>query len=165
MGTLNDVQLVNNFGEETQNQIVGGKGIVQLMRCQVTFAQLNAAGSGVALNLPLAKLIPNKAIIKQVYYNVLTTFADNGTSTDQDSSTLSLGANTAIDLKAAIAISNGANPWDAGIGAGIPVNTAATMVKATADRTPVVKWTHGSGDSTALTAGVMNVYIEYVEGT
>lgn len=165
MGTINDITLVNNFGEQTSNEVVGGAGALLLQRCTVTYAQLNAATSGVALALPLASVIPNKAIVKQVWYNVTTTFVDNGTSTDADSSTIALGFNTTVDLKAAIAISNGANPWDAGIGAGIPIGTAATMIKATADRTPTAKWTHGTGDSTALTAGSMNVYIEYVEGT
>lgn len=163
MGTVNDLTLVNNFGEQTTNQIVGGSGTQFLQRLAVGFADLNAAGSGVALVLGLA--IPINAIIKKVYYNVTTTFADNGTSTDQDTSTLSIGANSAVDLKAAVTIANGANAWDVGIVDGIPTGTAATMVKATAARHVNVSWTHGSGNSTALIAGQMNVYVEYVLGT
>ena len=165
MGTRNDITLINNFGEQTQNEVIGGNGCLQLQRSKVTFAELNAAGTGVALVLPLSKAIPDNAIIKQVWYNVLTTFADNGTAGDADTSTLSLGLNTNVDLKAAVAISNGANPWDAGIGAGIPVGTAATMVKATAERTLKCVWTAGTGNATALTAGEMDVFVEYVQGT
>lgn len=161
--------MTNNFGEKYTWSINGGNspaGIslygVYVQRLSVGFAALNTAGSAVALNL--GSQLPNKAIIKQVYYNVTTTFVDNGTSGDADTSTLSIGANSAVDLKAAIAISNGANPWDAGIGAGIPINTAASMVKTTAARFVNITWTHGSGNSTALTAGAMDIFVEYVIG-
>ncbi len=169
---MKTIYLENQFGEVSENYIIGGDSPAALQnagiplfvqRVKVGFAALNAATSGIAL--VLGDAIPNKAIIKQVWYNVITTFADNGTSTDQDSSTISIGANTAVDLKAAIAISNGANPWDAGIGAGIPVGTAAAMVKTTAARHINVTWTHGTGNSTALTAGEMDVFVEYAQGT
>lgn len=150
-----------NVGIDPNGVIIPGTPVV-VQRLQVTFAMLNAIGSGVALNM--GGMLPIASIIKNVYYNVLTTFLDNGTSSNLDSSTLSIGANTAVDLKAAIAISNGANPWDAGIGAGIPVGTAATFVKTTAARNLNVTWTHGSGDSTALVAGEMYLFVEYVQG-
>lgn len=162
MGTLNQLTLVNQFGEESINQIVSANGLTNVKSALVTFAQLNAAGTGVAL--PLGFAIPDKHIIKQVYYNVLTTFKDTGTSGDADSSTLSLGANSAVDLKAAVAISDGTNPWDAGIKAGIPINTVATMVKTTAERQCSVTWTAGTGNATALEAGSMVVYVEFVKG-
>lgn len=158
----------DNFGMQYTFSILGGTAPiaiqpgVYMQRVSVGFAALNAATSGVAVTLGTA--IPNKAIIQQVYYNVTTTFLDNGTAGNLDTSTLSIGANTAVDLKAAIAISNGANAWDAGIGAGIPLGTAATMVKTTASRFINVTWTHGTGDSTALVAGAMDIYIQYVQG-
>ena len=60
-------------------------------------------------------------------------------------------------VKAAIAISNGANPWDAGVPAtGIPDNDIANFVVLTADRkllaTVAVE---------TLTAGELDVYVEY----
>lgn len=149
----------NNFGDKWNFTILQGQQVTT-QRLRVTYSALNTATSGVALSL--GRSIPSGAVIKQVYYVVSTTFVDNGTSTDADTSTISIGANTNVDLKAAISIVNGANPWDAGIGAGIPINTAATMVKLTAARNIKVVWTHGTGDSTALTAGVMDIYVDYV---
>ncbi|CAB4149691.1 hypothetical protein UFOVP558_19 [uncultured Caudovirales phage] len=158
--------LKNQFGEQSNNTVLstgtfGGYG-VYVQRLSVTFAQLNTATSGVALSLGVA--LPDKAIIRQVYYNVRTTFADSGTAGDADTSTLSIGANTNVDLKAAVTIANGANAWDAGIGAGIPVGTAATMVKTTAARNIKVVWTAGTGNATSLTAGAMDIFVEYVYG-
>lgn len=150
---------VNNFGDKFTQTILQGTQVTT-QRLRVTYSALNAKGTGVALSL--GNSIPSGAVIKQVYYVVQTTFVDSGTSGDADTSTLSIGANTNVDLKAAIAISNGANPWDAGIGAGIPVNTAATMVKTTAARNIKVVWTAGTGNATALTAGVMDVFVDYV---
>lgn len=87
-------------------------------------------------------VIPSGAIIKQVWFDVLT--APSGGS-------LAFKAQTTGDLKASLA----AGSWT-GIVAGIPVGTAATMIKMTADRT--VKMTVGSG---TLTQGKINAYIEY----
>lgn len=149
----------NQFGDKWNFTITQGTQVTT-QRLRVTYQALNAKTSGVALSL--GNSIPSGAVIKQVYYVVQTTFADSGTSTDADTSTISIGANTNVDLKAAIAINNGANPWDAGIAAGIPINTAATMVKLTAARNIKVVWTAGTGNATALTAGVMDIYVDYV---
>lgn len=159
MGTLNDITLKNNFGEQTSNQVIPGVGTLALVRLAVGFAALNAATSGVALNL--SNSLPINAIIKNVYADVSTAFVDNGTSGNANTSTISLGANTGVDLKAAVALSG----YTTGIKAGVPINTAATMVKLTAARIVTATWTHGTGDSTALTAGQMNVYVEYVLGS
>lgn len=150
---------VNNFGDKYTQTILGGTQVTTV-RFKVTYQDLNTAGTGVRLNL--GTQIPSGAVVKQVYYVVTTTFADNGTAGNADTSTISLGLNSNVDLKAAIAISDGTNPWDAGIKAGIPVNTVATMVAATAARYVGIVWTDGSGDSTALTAGVMDIYVDFV---
>ena len=149
----------NNFGDKWNFTILQGQQVTT-QRVRVTYTALNAATTGVAISL--GRSIPSGAIIKQVYYVVQTTFLDSGTAGNADTSTISIGANTNVDLKAAVAISNGANPWDAGIAAGIPVNTAATMIKLTAARSIKVVWTAGTGDATALTAGVMDIYVDYV---
>lgn len=168
--SLPTIYLENNFGEKTENFIFGGTSVaanavgvpIFLQKLNVGFAALNTAGSGVALSLGN---LPAKAIITNVFFNVLTSFTDNGTSSDADTSTISAGAVTQVDLKAAIAISNGANPWNAGFTAGIPVGTAATFVKPAAAAHVTVTWTHGSGNSTALVTGNMDVFVEYVQGT
>jgi hypothetical protein len=100
----------------------------------------------------LGVFLPDKAIITRAYYQVKTTF-----TSANDSATIALQANTANDLKAAVAISNGANPWDAGIHDGVPVGTAATMVALTAERE--LKVVVGVQ---ALTAGRANLFVEYV---
>lgn len=149
----------NQFGDKWNFTITQGTQVTT-QRLRVTFSALNAKTSGVALSL--GNSVPIGAVIKQVYYVVQTTFVDSGTSSNADTSTISIGANTNVDLKAAVAISNGANPWDVGIAAGIPINTAATMIKLTAARNIKVVWTAGTGDATALTAGVMDIFVEYV---
>jgi len=129
----------------------------------VGFAALNAATTGVAALFGTA--IPDNAIIKQVYYDVVSTFIDNGTAGDADSATIKIGLEDQDnDVLAAVAISDGGNPFDAGIHAGIQVGTAATMIKLSAARQLAVTWTAGTGDSTALTAGAMNVFVEWVQG-
>lgn len=96
--------------------------------------------------------LPSGAIVKRVFYKVKTTF-----TSAMDAATIALGLNTGVDVKAAIAISNGANPWDAGVPAtGIPDNDIANFVVLTADRkllaTVAVE---------TLTAGELDVYVEY----
>lgn len=158
----------NNFGDQFTWSILGGTSQAAgqygkyLQRVSVGYAQLNTAGTGVAVSL--GSEIPDNAIVTNVYYDVLTTFADSGTAGNADTSTLSIGVNTDVDLKAAVAINDGSNPWDAGIKAGIPVGTAATMVKLTDKRFIKVEWTAGTGNATALTAGAMDIYVEYVLG-
>jgi hypothetical protein len=98
--------------------------------------------------------LPAKAIITRLSYEVLTTF-----TSATDAGTIALSVEAADDLKAAVAISNGANPWDAGIKAGIPVATAATYVKTTVARKIVA-----TVAVEALTAGKMYVYADYVQG-
>lgn len=113
--------------------------------------------------------LPTKAIVTKAWVDIVTTFADGAS----DSATIALSIESAGDLVAAIAISNGANPWDAGLH-DTKVNNfaldgnaltqlamasarAATMIKTTAARqiTATVA-------AAALTAGKMNVFVEYV---
>lgn len=93
-----------------------------------------------------AAIIPNKAIIAQVYIDWLTPCTSGG------SATISLQANSAGDLLNALAVASAT-----GITAGIPVGTAGTMVKATADRT--LKLVIATA---ALTAGVANIFVDFV---
>jgi hypothetical protein len=118
----------------------------------------------------LGVYIPTKAVITKVWYDVVTTF----TSGD-DSATIALHIQAADDVVAAQAISASGDIWDAGIrgskigypnfGADAAHDSAAevaalfagSMLKTTAERqitaTVAVQ---------ALTAGKLNVFVEYV---
>jgi hypothetical protein len=93
-----------------------------------------------------AAVIPNKAIITDSMIDVITAPTSGG------SATIALGANTTTDLKAATAIAS-----YTGIVAGVPVGTAATAVKTTADRTVTATIAVA-----ALTAGKFYVMVEYI---
>lgn len=100
--------------------------------------------------------LPSGAIVKRVFYKVKTTFTSS-----TDAATIALGLNTTTDVKAAIAISNGANPWDAGAPAEcIQDNAIGNFLELTADRqlkaTVAVE---------TLTAGEMDVYVEFAYAT
>lgn len=97
--------------------------------------------------------VPAKAMITRAWYKVTTTF----TSAGADAGTIAIHAESADDIVAAIAISNGGNPWDAGKHEGIEIDTAATAVETTADRTLTV--TVGAQN---LTAGKLVLWVEYV---
>ncbi len=114
----------------------------------------NAGERTIAPHL-ISVALPAKAIIKQFYYQVLTTF-----TSATDAATIALSVEGANDLVSAIAISNGANPWDAGnMVAGIPVGTAATMVKTT-----VARQITATVAVEALLTGKMYIYADYVQG-
>jgi hypothetical protein len=90
-------------------------------------------------------VLPNKAVIKQVIFDVKTA------CTTGASGTLSFGANTTTDLKAATAAAS----WT-GLVAGVPVGTAATAVKTTAQRTLTASIATG-----IIAACDINAFIEY----
>lgn len=150
---------------------ISNAGVVSLasgaLLCEsysVGFAALNAATSGVAALFGTA--LPDNAIIKNVIYDVTGTFQDNGTAGDADTSTIKIGLEDQDnDVVAAIAISNGAAPWDAGLHDTIEDGAAANALKLSAARQLAVTWTAGSGDATALVAGAMDVYVFWVQGS
>jgi len=99
--------------------------------------------------------LPDNAIVIKAFYRVLTTFTSAG-----DLATIALGvqSDAAAGIKVAVAINNGANPWDAGNHDAIPDGAAANMVtQLTAARqflaTVAVE---------AITAGVLQVFAQYV---
>jgi hypothetical protein len=98
--------------------------------------------------------LPNDAVITRAWFEVLTTF-----TSATDAATLAVTTQTAGDVKAAIAISNVANPWDAGYTEGIQAGAAANFVKLSAEREIVV-----AVAVEALTAGKMVIFVEYVIG-
>lgn len=119
----------------------------------------------------LGVYLPDNAIVTRAWYEVVSTF----TSAGADAGTIALSVQTADDIVAAVAISNGANPWDAGlhgtkVGSGARSGNAetalvandsdvATMVKLTA-----IRQLTATVATQALTAGKLNLYVEYVLG-
>lgn len=93
-------------------------------------------------------VIPDNAIIQDVLIDVLTT------PTTNSGGTLALKAQSSGDLKGATAAASFAGLMD-----GVPVGSAATSIKLTADRT--LKLTVASA---VLTGGIFNVYVEYLLG-
>lgn len=111
-----------------------------------TYNLLDEDGNVVAL--------PAGAIITQVYFDIVTAFTSTG-----GTGTIALTANTSGDLLAAVDADT--LPLSAGHpGAGIPVGTAATMVKTTADRNLSL-----AVATAALTAGKIHVFVDYVLST
>lgn len=94
--------------------------------------------------------LPNKAIVTNCVIDVITTLTSSGTAN------LALGTGqTTTDLKASTAYSSFTGGT---LVACVPVGSAATSIKLTADRTPIMTL---SG-TTPLTAGKFNVMISYL---
>lgn len=94
-------------------------------------------------------VIPNKAVIVGCIIDVQTP------ATTSASGTISLSTGqTAADLKAATAAAS-----YTGLVACVPVGTAATAIKITADRTMVAAIATG-----AITAGKFTVFVQYILG-
>ena len=93
--------------------------------------------------------LPDNTIITNVLFDVVTAFVSTG-----GTGTVALKANAANDLLSAV----DADTLSA-IHAGIPVGTAATSVKLTADRDITL-----SIATAVMTAGKVVVHIEYFEG-
>lgn len=94
-------------------------------------------------------VIPNKGIIRDVLIDVVTAPTSGGSTAIAVSS----GQVTA-DLLVAASYSG-----FTGLMPGVPVGTAATAIKMTADRSPVIVL--GQNGGVALTAGKLNVHIQY----
>jgi hypothetical protein len=139
-----------------QQAAVGSDGLGVLGVARATFDPSANSGQRTIGAHGLGVTIPDNAIIVGGFYETLTTL-----TSATDAATLALHVQSANDIKSAIAISNGANPWDAGLGAIIPkANTPeSTGIKLTAAReitaTVAVE---------ALTAGKVTVFIYYVVG-
>lgn len=146
-----------------------------LSACYVATAVFDTAAtdsSGVA-NTTIAAhgtgvFLPAKAVITSFWWDVITTF----TTASADAGTIAVSAQSANDLVAAIAVSAAGDVWDAGMHAGKPGNYAldgnaltqiaagaalsASWLKLTAEREIVV-----TVAGQVLTAGKMNLYVEY----
>lgn len=112
-----------------------------------------AAKGGAIGTINLGVFVPNKAIIMDGVVDVLTTFV----TASADAGTVALRLQGAGDLVAAIAVSDVTNPWDAGLHNIIPVGTAATMIKLTAQRQLAITIA-----GQVVTAGKLKVFLRYV---
>ena len=110
-------------------------------------------GATGAINLGVT--IPDNAIVIGGFVEVLTTC----TTENADAGTGALHIEGANDLVAAIAVSDGSNPWDAGIHNIIPAGTGATAIKVTAARAITLTIA-----TQAWTEGEFNVWLQYVIG-
>lgn len=119
-----------------------------VLKCVYSFAVNGGAVSTILLNDDLgnAAILPIKTIITGVYFDFYTAFTSGG------SATVACGANTTVDLVAATAVAS-----CTGLLAGIPVSTAATAVKLTAQRQIGITIAVA-----ALTAGAANIFVEFV---
>lgn len=148
-----DVRNLANYGGggnlrkiQLGTQLVDKK--VQVMKALYSYA-VQGGSTAASVNLKDVDgkdaVLPDNAVITKVIFDVLTAPTSTG------SATIAFGANSTTDLKAATAIAS-----YTGLVAGIPVGTAGTSVKTTAQRTLTA--TIGTAD---LTAGKINVFVEY----
>lgn len=97
--------------------------------------------------------LPNTAVITRTWVDVQTTFTS---ATDAATIALGVATQSAAGFKAAVAISNGANPWDAGQKDLLQTGAAANFIKLTADRL-----VNAVVAVEALTAGKLVLNVEY----
>jgi len=118
----------------------------------------------------LGVYIPDNAVITRAWVDVVTTF----TSAGADAGTIALHVQAADDIVAAIAISDASNVWDAGIHGskiGFPAIAGSTasdtalevaaLFAASMLKTTDVREITATVATQALTAGKLNVYLEY----
>lgn len=143
-----------NKMNSTAQLIRMGTALEGQVGCARAFYDFSVVGGAVStINLRdeegNAIALPNKAIITSVFIDVVTAMTSAG-----GAGTISLGANTTTDLRAAVDADT-----LSGISAGIPVGTAATAVKLTAERNLTV-----SIATEALTAGKFMAVVYWVLG-
>lgn len=132
------------------NQLAQKRGSI---RCSYSFARDGGAVGSISLKDAdgNAVVLPAKAIIMQATIDVVLAPTSGGSATIALTSGASAG-----DLLAATAF--GSAPWSTiGVKAGIPVGTAATMIKLAADGSVAMVVAVA-----ALTAGKVNVFLDYV---
>ena len=104
--------------------------------------------------------LPAGYVLRSVWYEVTDTFTSDDTT--PDSTTLKLSMESDADILAAIAISDGSNPFDAGFqDTLVTPSTETDNVRLTQSRNLSITVTNGAGATAGLTAGAMNLYAEY----
>lgn len=125
-----------------------GTGVMRVACATYDFAVQGGATGAKKLGVT----IPKGAIIWESLIDVVTTC----TTASSDAGTMAISVASANDIVSAIAVSDGSNPWDSGRHAGVPVGSAATCIKLTADC--VVTATIATQ---AFTAGKFHIWLMY----
>ena len=125
-----DEAFVGRLSEDTDRR--DGTAHVKKLRVTYDFAVLGGAISPITLG-GFADKIPDNATVLGGIIDVLTTLTTAGA----DAGTIAISVESADDVVAAIAVSAGSNPWDAGLQSVVPVRTKATSFKTTAERSIV----------------------------
>lgn len=149
--------LNQGYGASTQlgTQVVSKK--VHVLRGQWSYAVAGGASGSLSLRDVDGKaaVIPDNAIVQDCVIDVITAPTSSAYPTVAFSTGQSAG-----DLKTATAIAS-----VSGLMACVPVGSAATSIKMTADRTPTITITTVSVTAThSLTAGKIDVFIKYILG-
>jgi hypothetical protein len=132
---------------------VSGLGGLGVARATYDFSSDGGAIGAIGLGVTL----PDNAVVIGGFVDVITT-ATSAT----DAGTGAISVQSADDIVAAIAISDGSNPWDAGLQAIVPKSNTpeSTGIKLTADRE--ITFTIAVE---AFTAGKFEVFLHYVQSS
>lgn len=144
----------------------------QFLTKKVVKATFDATSGKAIAAHNLGVYIPTGAIITNAFFDVRTTFTSAG-----DTATIALSVEGADDLVAAIAINDVSNLWDAGV-QGTLAGSAALSVFHASNNPTAIQMADSISDSyikttadraltatvatQALTAGVLDLYVEYV---
>jgi hypothetical protein len=134
---------------DPKQSAVNGLGALRVACATYDFAKQGGAVAAHSLGVTL----PKGAVVVDSLIDVITTC----TTASADSGTMAIHIQSANDIVTATAVSAGGNIWDAGLHAGVPVGSAATSIKLTADR--VITATIGTA---AFTAGKFRVWLFYL---
>jgi hypothetical protein len=142
------------FGVPVADAGADGLGMLRVARATYDFA-VNGGAIGA---IPLAATLPVGALVVGGFIEVVTTCTTAGA----DAGTMAVHVQGANDVVSAIAVSNGANPWDAGKQAIVPkANTPeSTAIKIATTAKPITATIAGQ----AFTAGKFIVFLYYVMG-
>jgi hypothetical protein len=140
-----------NAASDQTVQNADGFHPIQIARATYDFAEHAGAIGAIGLGITL----PDKAVVVGGFVDVITTCQTEGA----DAGTMALSVESANDIVAAIAVSEGTNPWDAGLHAIVPKSNTpeTTGVKLTAARE--ITATIGGQ---AFTAGKFVVFLHFV---
>jgi len=142
-----------NLVDDVAAPAADGLGLMRVARATYDFAEHGGAIG--AINLGVT--IPDNAIVCGGFVDVVTTC----TTASADAGTMAIHVQSANDIVSAVAVSDGANPWDAGLKAIVPkANTPeSTAIKLTADRAITATIA-----TQAFTAGKFTVFLYYLVG-
>ena len=130
-----------------------GLGLLRVARATYDFAEHGGAIGAISLGVT----IPDDAIVCGGFIDVKTTC----TTAAADAGTMAIHVQSANDIVSAVAVSDGGNPWDAGLHAIVPkANTPeSTGIKLTAARAITATIA-----TQAFTAGKFVVFLYYLQG-